>query len=153
MYANAASLSASFDPADTASSAFSWGRYARTGLLTIGASVLANAVFFYLAQVVVQYDPAFLPLGNVSAPIIFTVFPALVAALLYAGLLQFVRKHAAMVFALIATLTFVVTLIPDFTYVPTLDGVSNAEVGVLVMMHAIAATVITRGLISVRRQG
>ena len=66
MSANAASLSATYRPADTATSAFSWGRYTRTGLLTIGASVAANAVFFYLAQVGVQYDPAFLPLGNVS---------------------------------------------------------------------------------------
>src|SRR5438128_2142743 len=97
MSANAASLSASFRPADTATSAFTWGRYARTGLLTIGASVLANAVFYYLAQVAVQYDPAFLPLGNVSAPIIFTVFPAVVATVLYAGLLRFVRRQAAMV--------------------------------------------------------
>jgi hypothetical protein len=38
MSANAASLSASFRPADTATSAFNWGRYARTGLFTIGAS-------------------------------------------------------------------------------------------------------------------
>ena len=76
MSANAASLSASFRPADAATSAFSWGRYARRGLLTIGASVLANAVFYYVAQVAVQYDPAFLPLGNVSAPMIFTVFPS-----------------------------------------------------------------------------
>jgi hypothetical protein len=30
-------------------------------------------------------------------------------------------------------------------------GVSNAEIGVLVVMHAIAAAVITRGLTSVRR--
>jgi hypothetical protein len=36
-------------------------------------------VFFYLVQVGVQYDPAFLPLGNVSAPIVFTVFPAVAA--------------------------------------------------------------------------
>jgi hypothetical protein len=151
MSANAVSLSATYRQADTAISAFSWGRYARTGLLTIGASVLANAVFFYLAQLAVQYDPAFLPLGNVSAPIIFTVLPALVAAVLYAGLLQFVRKHAATVFTVIAAITFVVTLIPDITYIPTVDGVSNAEIGVLMMMHAIAATVITRGLTSVRR--
>src|SRR5437763_11401504 len=100
MSANAASLSASFRPADTATSPFSWSRYARIGLLTIGASVLANAVFFYLAQVAVPYDPAFLPLGNVSAPIIFTIFPAVVAALLYAGLLQFVRKSSVMVFTI-----------------------------------------------------
>jgi hypothetical protein len=101
MAATAASLSASLRPADTATSAFSWARYARIGLLTVGASVVANAVFFYLAQVAVQYDPSFLPLGNVSAPIIFTAFPAVVAALLYAGLLQFVRKHAAIVFTVI----------------------------------------------------
>ena len=88
MSANAASLSTSFKTADAATSAFSWSRYARIGLLTIGAAVLANAVFFYLAQVLVQDDPAFLALGNVSAPIIFTVFPAVVAVLLYAGLLQ-----------------------------------------------------------------
>jgi Family of unknown function (DUF6069) len=151
MSANAASLSATYRQADTAIHAFSWGRYVRTGLLTICGSVLANAVFFYVAQVAVQYDPAFLPLGNVSAPIIFTVFPAVVAALLYAGLLQFVRQHAAMVFTTISAITFFVTLIPDFTYVPTVDGVSNAEIAVLVMMHAIAAAVITRGLTSVRR--
>ena len=151
MSSTAASISAHFHTADRASSTFSWGRYARTGLLTICASVLANAVFFYLAQVAVQYDPAFLPLGNVSAPIIFTVVPAVVAAVLYAGLLQFVRKHAAMVFTGISAITFVVTLIPDFTYIPTVDGVSNAEIAVLVMMHAIAAAVITRGLTTVRR--
>jgi len=151
MSTNAASLSTSFRPADTASSAFSWGRYAGTGLLTIGASVLANAVFYYVAQVAVQYDRAFLPLGNVSAPIIFTAFPAVVAALLYAGLLQVVRRHAVMVFMVISAITFMVTLIPDLTYIPTVDGVSNAEIAVLVVMHVIAAAVITRGLTSVRR--
>jgi len=102
MSATAASLSASVRPAHTATGAFSWGRYARAGLLTIGASALANAVFFYLAQIAVPYEPAFLPLGNVSAPILFTVVPAVVAA-------------------------------------------------VLVVMHAIAAAVITGGLTSVRR--
>jgi len=151
MSANAASLSASLRPTDSASNPFTWGRYARAGLLTIGAAVAASAVFFYAAQVGVRYDPAFLPLANVSAPIIFTVVPAVVAVLLYAGLLQFVRKHAATVFAVISAIIFVVTLIPDFTYIPTVDGVSNAEVGVLVAMHAIAAAVITRGLTSVRR--
>jgi hypothetical protein len=151
MSATAASLSASFRPAGTVSSPFSWGRYARTGLRTIGASVLANAVFFYIAQVGVPYDPAFLPLGNVSAPIIFTVFPAVVATLLYAGLLQVVRKHARLVFTSLAAITYVVPLVPDFTDIPTVDGVSNAEIAVLVVMHVIAAAVITRGLTTVRR--
>ena len=151
MSATAASLSTSLRPIASTSSAFTWGRYARIGLLTVGASVLANAAFFYLAQLAVQYDPAFLPLGNVSAPIIFTVFPAVVATLLYAGLLRFVRKHAATVFMVISAITFVVTLIPDFAYIPTVDGVSNGEIAVLVVMHALAAAIITRGLTLVRR--
>ncbi len=71
--------------------------------------------------------------------------------MLYAGLLQFVRKHAVMVFTVISAITFVVTLIPDFTYIPTVDGLSNAEIAVLVVMHAIAAAVITRGLTTFRR--
>ena len=65
MSANATSLSVSFRPADTATSPFSWARYARTGLLTIGAAAVANAAVVYLAQVAVPYDPAFLPLANV----------------------------------------------------------------------------------------
>ena len=151
MSANAASIASSLRRADTISRAFTWGHYARTALLTSAAAVLANSVFFYAAQLAVQYDPTFLPLGNVSAPMIFTIFPAVVAAALYAGLLKLVRKHAATVFTVISAITFVVTLIPDFTYIPTVDGVSNAEIAVLVVMHAIAATIITRGLTSVRR--
>jgi hypothetical protein len=56
-----------------------------------------------------------------------------------------------MVFTVISAIAFVVTLIPDFTYIPTVDGMSNTEIAVLVMMHALAAAVITRGLTSVRR--
>jgi hypothetical protein len=48
MSATAASLSASLRRADTTANPFSWGRYGRTALLTAGASVLANSVFFYL---------------------------------------------------------------------------------------------------------
>jgi hypothetical protein len=43
-----------------------------------------------------------------------------------------------------------VTLIPYFIYIPTADGVSNAEIGVLVVMHAIAGALITLGLTIVR---
>ena len=40
------------------------------------------------------YDPEFIVLANVSGAAIFTVVPAIVAVLLYAGLLRFTR-HAA----------------------------------------------------------
>lgn len=56
-----------------------------------------------------------------------------------------------MVFTVISAITFVVTLILDFTYIPTVNGVSNPEMAVLVVMHAITAAVITHGLTTFRR--
>ena len=55
--------------------------------------------------------------------------------MLYAGLLQFVRRQAALDFTVISAITFLVTLIPAFTYIPTVGAVSNAEIAVLVVMH------------------
>ena len=69
------------------------------------------------------------------------------AVLLYAGLLRFTR-HAAGIFTVIAGLVFVVTLIPDFTYIPTVPGASNGQTAILVLMHVIAAAVIVRLLTS-----
>ena len=40
------------------------------------------------------------------------------------------------------------TLIPDFTYIPTVPGASNAQTAVLVLMHVVAAAVIVRLLTS-----
>ena len=37
---------------------------------------------------------------------------------------------------------FVVTLVPDFTYIPGVDGASNGQTAVLVLMHVVAASVI-----------
>jgi len=42
----------------------------------------------------------------------------------------------------------VVTLIPDFTYIPTVPGASNGQTAILVLMHVIAASVIVRLLTS-----
>ena len=41
-----------------------------------------------------------------------------------------------------------VTLIPDFTYIPTVPGASNGQTAILVLMHVIAASVIVRLLTS-----
>ena len=45
---------------------FSWGGYARRGLATVVAAVLANSLFYYLGSALVTYDPEFIVLGNVS---------------------------------------------------------------------------------------
>jgi hypothetical protein len=137
----------SADPASTQARAFSWGRYALRGLGTVVAAVLANTLFYYLGGALVAYDPDFIILSNPSGAAIFTVVPALVAVLLYAGLVRFSR-HPALIFSVISAIVFVVTLIPDFTYIPTVPGASNGQTAILVLMHVIAASVIVRLLTS-----
>ena len=126
---------------------FSWGRYALRGLGTVVAAVLANTLFYYLSGALVTYDPDFLILSNPSGAAIFTVVPAIVAVLLYAGLVRFTR-HPAAIFTVVSTIVFVVTLIPDFTYIPTVPGSSIGQTAILVLMHVIAASVIVRLLTS-----
>jgi hypothetical protein len=60
MSTTAASLSTSFSRTDIATRAFTWGRYGRPDCSPLAHPVAANAVFFYLAQVEVQYDRVFL---------------------------------------------------------------------------------------------
>jgi tryptophan-rich sensory protein len=124
------------------------GRFALVGLGTIVAAVLANVLVYLIGSAVVGYDPRFLPLANVSGAILFTLVPAIVAVLLYAALLRFAR-HPARVFTVIAAVVFVVTLIPDFTYIPTVPGATGGQTAVLVLMHVVAAGVIV-GLLTTR---
>jgi hypothetical protein len=58
---------------------FTWGRYARRGLVTVVAAVLANTLFYYVGGTLVAYDPDFVVLSNPGGAIIFTVVPAIVA--------------------------------------------------------------------------
>jgi tryptophan-rich sensory protein len=122
---------------------FSWGGYALRGLGTVVAAVLANTLCYYLGGALVAYVPDFVVLSNPSGAIIFTVVPAIVAVLLYAGLIRFTR-HPAGIFSVISAIVFVVTLIPDFTYIPTVPGASNGQTAILMLMHVIAAGVIVR---------
>jgi tryptophan-rich sensory protein len=127
------------------------GRYAVRGLATVVAAVLANSLFYYLGSALGVYDPEFVVLASVMGAVIFTVVPAIVAVLLYAGLLRFTR-HPARIFTVISAIVFVVTLIPDFTYIPTVPGSSNAQTAVLILMHVIAAAVIVRMLTATSRR-
>ena len=114
------------------------------------AAVAANALLYFLAGTVVAYDAEFLPLTNVSGAIIRTLAPAIVAVLLYAALLGFTR-HPARIFTIISALVFIISLIPVFTYIPTVPGVTNAQIAILVLMHVVAASVIVALLTSIRR--
>jgi hypothetical protein len=79
-----------------------------------------------------------------------TLAPAIVAVLLYAALLRFTR-HPARILTLISAFVFSISLIPIFTYIPTVPGVTNAQTAILVLMHAVATSVIVTLLTSIRR--
>jgi hypothetical protein len=117
------------------------GRFARIGLATVIAATLANVVVYFLGHAVISYDPLFLPLAGVSGAIVFTLPAAIVAVLLYAALLRFAR-YPVRTFTIVSAVVFVVTAIPDFTYIPTVAGVTVAQTAVLVLMHIVAAVVI-----------
>lgn len=132
------------------SRATGWGRVARVGLATVAASVAATTLVYFLGGALVSYDPRFLPLANVSGAIVFTLPAAIVAALIYAALLRFARRPAR-TFTIISAIVFVVTLVPDFTYIPSVPGVTVAQTAILVLMHFVAAVVIVRMLTTLPR--
>jgi hypothetical protein len=141
----AASPSASWE-----SRAASRGSFARIGLTTVIAAVAANTLVYFLAGAFVPYDPRFLPLANVSGEIVFTLPAAIGAVLLYAALLRFARKPAR-AFTIIAAVIFVVATIPDFTYIPTVPGVTGGQTAILVLMHVAATGVIVGMLTTLTR--
>jgi hypothetical protein len=141
------------DPATTRNGALAvnWGRFTLVGLGTIGAAVLANVIVFFICGMFVAYDPQFLPLANVGAIVIFTVFPAIIATLIYALLLRFTQNPARL-FTIIAVIALLISLVPDLTYIPTVPGVTTAQTAVLLLMHLVAATVIVGMLTRSRPQ-
>jgi hypothetical protein len=126
------------------------GRYARLGLATVVAAVIANVLVYFAGDAVVGYDPEFVVLGNVVGIAIFTLIPAIVSVLLYAVLLRR-TANPARVFTIVAAVVFVVTTIPDFTYIPSQPGATNGQTAILVLMHIVAAGVIVRMLTSYTR--
>lgn len=122
-------------------------QFALVELATVLAATLANILVYYIGSALVTYDPQFIVLADVSAAVIFTVIPAIVAVLIYA-VLRRISQHPARVFAIIAAVVFVVTLIPDFLYIPTVPGATGAQIAVLALMHVVAAAVIVGMLTS-----
>jgi hypothetical protein len=143
--------SSASSPAPEASRAVSWGRYALVGLGTVIAAVLANLLVYLIGSVVVGYDPQFVVLANASGTILFTVVPAIVAVLLYAALLRFIRNPAR-IFTNIAIVVLILSLIPDLTYIPSVPGASSGQTAILMLMHVVAAVVIVGMLTRLTRQ-
>ena len=129
-----------------------WGRYALIGLATIVAAVVANVVVWAIGSALVGYDARFLPLASVGGAVVFTLVPAVVAVLLYALLLR-IAANPSRVFTIVAAVVLALSLIPDFTYIPTVPGSSAGQTAVLMVMHVVAAVVIVGMLTSFARRG
>jgi hypothetical protein len=139
-----------FAAAHAVSPTVSWSRFAFVGPGTVLAAVAANALSYFIAGTVVAYNAEFLPLASVGGAIIMTLAPAIVAVLLYAALLRFTR-HPARIFTIISAAVFIISLIPVFTYIPTVPGATSAQTAILILMHVVAASVIVALLTSIRR--
>ena len=127
-----------------------WGRFTVVGLATMLAAALANVVVFYVADPFVAYDHRFQILNNVGPAISMTLLAAIPAVLLYAALLRYAGDPARR-YTIISAVVFVVTLIPDFTYIPGVAGASHAQTAVLVLMHVVTAIVIVGMLTKLAR--
>ena len=126
-------------------------RFALVGLATVIAAVVANTLVYFIGREIVAYDPDFVVLANVSGTIIFTLVPAIVAVLLYAALVRF-TENPARVFTIIAAIVLVLSSIPDVTYIPGVEGASNGQTAILILMHVFAAAVIVPMLTLLNRQ-
>jgi hypothetical protein len=144
---SATALSA-FAPRSTR--AASWGRFALIGLATVVAAVLANVAVYFLGDALIGYDPDFLILQTVEPTISMTAMLAVVAVGLYAALLRFTRRPAR-IFAIVSAVLLVLSIVPDFTYIPTVEGSTNGQVAVLVLQHIVAAAVIVWMLTALAR--
>lgn len=133
-----------------ASRAVNWRRFAPIGLATVLAAVIANVLVYVAGEAVVGYDAEFVVLSNVSGTILFTLIAAIVAVLVYAALLRRAGDPVRL-FTIISAVVFVVTLIPDFTYIPTQEGATNGQTATLALMHVVAAVVIVWSLTTFAR--
>jgi apolipoprotein N-acyltransferase len=115
--------------------------YARLGIATVFTAVIANMLVYFAGDAAIGYDPDFLVLSNVSGIAIFTFVPAVVSVLLYAALLRKTSRPER-VFTIIATVLLVLSVIPDFTIIPSEEGASNGQTAILVLTHVVAAGII-----------
>lgn len=127
------------------------GRFALFGLATVVAATVANVLVYYLGAATIGYDPAFVILQNAGGAIFFTIPAAIIAVAVYAVLLR-TTKRPERTFTIISAVVLVLSIVPDLTYIPAVEGASNGQTAVLILMHIVAAAVIVGMLTSYTRQ-
>lgn len=132
------------------SRSIAWGGFARIGLATVVAAVLANTLFYYIGGLFVTYNPDFVVLANPSGTIIFTLASAIVAVPLYGALLRY-TDNPVRNFNIIAAVVLVVSIVPDYTIILDEAGASTGQATILALMHVVAAAVIVGMLTTLAR--
>jgi len=115
--------------------------FAFVGLAAAMAAAIANVFVFVIGDAVVGYDPDFVELGSAIGTGIFTFALAIIAVLVYAVLLRRSRNPVRR-FTIISAVVLVLSIIPDYTYIPSQPGATTAQASVLALMHVVAAAVI-----------
>lgn len=111
------------------------------GLATVVVAVLANVLFYYVGQLFVTYHPDFVILANPGATITMTAAAGIIAVLVYAALLRF-NSNPVRVYTIVAAVVLAVSVIPDYTMIPSEAGASTGQAVILALMHVVAAAVI-----------
>ncbi len=141
---------ASYTSAQSFSRSTGRGQFAKVGLATVVAAVLANVLFYYIGSVFVTYQEDFVVLSNVSGAVIFTAFFAIAAVAVYAALVRF-TDNAVRNFNIIAAIFLVLSIVPDYTMILNEPGSSFGQATILALMHIVAAAVIVPMLTTLAR--
>jgi hypothetical protein len=118
-----------------------WGRYALVGIATLVAAVIANVLVYFAGDALAYYDPQLKVLATVEPTISVTLMSGFVALLTYAALLRFSRNPVR-VYTIVSVVVLLISIVPDITYIPSVEGASNAQTAILILMHVVAAAVI-----------
>jgi len=114
------------------------GGLARRGGIALGLAVLVNVAIVFAADAA-GIAPILDPLST-GPVVLFTALGVVGATIVYGVLARF-RAEPDRLFALVAAVVLVLSLIPDATYAPTLPGATTLGVTVLAVMHVTAALV------------
>ncbi len=117
------------------------GTLIRIGAATVGAAILANAIFYYIGSTFVRYDDDFLPLASVGPTIFFTFIFSTIAVLVYTALQRF-SANPVRTFLIVAAIALGISALPDLFALPSEEGASNGQIAILLSMHVIAAAII-----------
>ncbi len=76
---------------------------------------------------------------------------AIPAVLTYAALVRF-TGNPVRTFSILSLVLLIVSIIPDLSSVPSMEGASNGQTAILILMHVVAASVIVWMLTNLTRE-